>query len=372
MADRVERVRAWLEQFAFVARHLQALDRANGLRFTRWAAAIALFGYLALFPLAVLAFVAFGAVLANFPEVRTEVEEFLKDAIPLLFDPPEADQAVDIEQVARVTKNAGIISIIGLLIAGLGWVDSTMEGVRRMQGAMRRPRSWLLLRFQDTGALLLMGTVLLVALVGAVLFETFGTSALNELGLEGGASLMVRLSAIVILGLLVWIVVVALYSLAWWGRPHRRLRSAMLGALYTTVLMILLGLRRSGGGRRSVGVLVHGLSDLALLRKLGGGVRKSAHHAGRGCLSRTTSGRQRRTSVGRRPREPRRSPGPGASRLVGVDEVARPPTGSCAATTTRRPGRARLRWPRALLRQLKSHCHRTRRHRLQPPEVPRW
>jgi membrane protein len=240
MADRVERVRAWLEQFAFVARHLQALDRANGLRFTRWAAAIALFGYLALFPLAVLAFVAFGAVLANFPEVRTEVEEFLKDAIPLLFDPPEADQAVDIEQVARVTKNAGIISIIGLLIAGLGWVDSTMEGVRRMQGAMRRPRSWLLLRFQDTGALLLMGTVLLVALVGAVLFETFGTSALNELGLEGGASLMVRLSAIVILGLLVWIVVVALYSLAWWGRPHRRLRSAMLGALYTTVLMILL------------------------------------------------------------------------------------------------------------------------------------
>ena len=240
MADWVARVRTWLEQYAFVARHLHALDRANGLRFTRWAAAIALFGYLALFPLAVLAFVAFGAVLANFPEVRTEVENFLKDAIPLLFDPPEADQAVDIEQVARVTKNAGIVSVIGLLIAGLGWVDSTMEGVRRMQGAMRRPRSWLLLRLQDTGLLLLMGTVLLVALVGAVLFETLGTTLLNELGLEGGAGLLLRLSAVVILGLLVWIVVMALYSVAWWNRPYRRLRSAMLGALYTTVVMMVL------------------------------------------------------------------------------------------------------------------------------------
>ncbi len=55
-----------------------------------------------------------------------------------------------------------------------------------MQGAMRRPRSWLLLRLQDTGALLLMGTILLVALVGAVILETFGTSALSCLGLDSG------------------------------------------------------------------------------------------------------------------------------------------------------------------------------------------
>ena len=240
MADRIARLRARAEQFGFVARHLQALDRANGLRFTRWAAGIALFGYLALFPLAVLAFIAFGVVLSNFPEIRADVDEFLKDALPLLFDPKGKDQPVDIQQVATTTKNAGVISVIGLIITGLGWVDSTMEGVRRMQGAMRRPRNWVLLRFQDTGVLLLMGTVLLVALVGAVILETFGTSALNWMGLDGGASWVVELSATVILGLLVWIVVLALYGLAWWDRPHRRWRIAMLAALYTTVAMVLL------------------------------------------------------------------------------------------------------------------------------------
>jgi membrane protein len=240
MAERIARMRAWAEQFGFVSRHLRALDRANGLRFTRWAAGIALFGYLSLFPLVVLAFIAFGVVLSNLPDLQTEVEDFLRSALPLLFDPQTQDQPVDIEKIATVTTNAGIISVIGLLIAGLGWVDSTMEGVRRMQGAMRRPRSWLLLRLQDTGALLLMGTILLVALVGAVILETFGTSALTWLGVNEESTWLVQLSAILILGLLVWIVVVALYGIAWWNRPHRRWRTVMLGALYTTALLVLL------------------------------------------------------------------------------------------------------------------------------------
>ncbi len=240
MAERLVRLRTWAEQFGFVSRHLRALDRANGLRFTRWAAGIALFGYLALFPLVVLAFIAFGVVLSNLPDVRAEVEDFLKDALPLLFDPQGSDQPVDIEKVATVTTNAGVISVIGLLVAGLGWVDSTMEGVRRMQGAMRRPRNWVLLRLQDTGALLVMGTILLVALVGAVILETFGTSALDWLGLNEEATWLVQLSAVAILGLLVWIVVVALYGAAWWNRPHRRWRSVMVGALYTTVALVVL------------------------------------------------------------------------------------------------------------------------------------
>lgn len=240
MAERIARLRTWASQVGFIDRHLRALDRANGLRFTRWAAGMALFGYLALFPLTVLAFIAFGLALANFPELRAEVEEFLKDAMPLLFDPQSQDQPVDIEGVAEVTTNAGIISVVGLLIAGLGWIDSTMEGVRRMQGAMRRPRSWLWLRVQDSIALLLMGTILLTAVVGAVLLQAFGTSALSWLGMDGGASWVVQLSAVFILALLVWIVVLAFYALAWRKRPQRRWRTTMLGAFYTTLATVVL------------------------------------------------------------------------------------------------------------------------------------
>ncbi len=240
MASWIARGRARLARVPFLDRHLRAIDRANGLRFTRWAAGIALFGYLALFPLLVLAFIALGVVLSNAPEVRDQVETFLKDALPLLFDPENDQSPVDIEQVASATVNAGVISVVGLLITGLGWVDSTMEGVRRMQGAMRRPRNWLLLRLQDTLALLVMGSILLVALIGALIVEAFGTSALEWVGVDESSSWVVTLSAVLVLGLLVWLVVASLYGMAWWSRPGRRWRPVLLGSLYTTLAFVVL------------------------------------------------------------------------------------------------------------------------------------
>ncbi|MCZ3390117.1 MAG: YihY/virulence factor BrkB family protein [Actinomycetia bacterium] len=216
------------------------MDRANGLRFTRWAAGIALFGYLALFPLLVLAFIAFGMALSNHPEVRVEVESFLKEALPLLFDPQNSQPPVDIEQVTNATLNAGIIAVVGLLITGLGWVDSTIEGVRRMQGVMRQPRNWLLLRLQDTAVLLVMGTILLVALIGALIVEAFGTSALERVGVDERSSWVVTLTAALMLGLLVWLVVASLYGLAWWKRTERRWRPVLLGSLYATLALVVL------------------------------------------------------------------------------------------------------------------------------------
>lgn len=240
MADLAARWRAKAEKVGWIHRHLRAMDRANGLRFTRWAAGIALFGYLALFPLLVLVFIAFGITLANFPDLRAEVETFLQDSLPLLFDPGGGEPPVDIEEVARTTLSAGIVSVVGLLITGLGWVDSTVEGVRRMQGAMRRPRGWLVLRLQDTGSLLAAGSVLLIALVGAVLLEAFGESALEWAGIEDSSTWLVQASAALILGTLVWLVVVAFYGLAWWNRPHRKWRVVLIGALYATVVIVLM------------------------------------------------------------------------------------------------------------------------------------
>ncbi|MCZ3386516.1 MAG: YihY/virulence factor BrkB family protein [Actinomycetia bacterium] len=187
-----------------------------------------------------LAFITLGLVLSNAPEARDQAETFLRDALPLLFDPDGAESPIDIEKVAGTTLNAGVISVVGLVVAGLGWVDGTLEGVRRMQGAMRRPRSWFLVRIQDTFALLTMGTVLLTALVGAIIVEAFGASALEWAGVAESARWLVTLSAATTLGLLVWLVVAALYGLAWWGRPGRSWGAVLLGSLYTTVSMVLL------------------------------------------------------------------------------------------------------------------------------------
>ena len=232
----VERsIEAWLRRYPISARHLDALRRANALRFTRWAAGAALFGYLALFPLAVLATVAFSALLQNFPEAREAAERALTNALSvngLL----KTQQTVDIDQVANATRSAGVVGAVGLLIAGLGWVDATLEGVRRMLGSLRRPRPWLVLRFEDAAWLIALGSALLVALLAAVGVRSAGEWVLHQLGWQFNDGLMVRLSGDALALLLVWLVVAALFAFAW-SRPRRSWR-----AILRVSLLAVLGM----------------------------------------------------------------------------------------------------------------------------------
>lgn len=240
MQRRLDRLQARLLSVAWIDHHRRAWERASGLRFTRWAAGMALFGYLALFPLLVLAFIVFGLVLARLPEVRDEVETFLKESLPLLFDPQGDRSPVDIEKVARTTMSAGIVAVLGLLYAGLGWVDATLEGIRRMQGALRRPHNVVVLKIQDTASLLAMGTVLLVALVGAALAATLGSSAIDSLGWARESTWLVQATAAAISGLLLLLTVAALYTFAWWDRPSRRWGVVLRGSLLTSVTLLLM------------------------------------------------------------------------------------------------------------------------------------
>jgi membrane protein len=233
-----ETVHTWLERHPLFARHLAAFRRANALRFTRWAAGTALFGYLSLFPLAVLATVAFSTLLSSFPEARAAAEQALTDALSvngLL----SSEATVDIDEVASATASAGVVGVVGLLVAGLGWVDATLEGVRRMLGAMRRPRSGLLLRLEDAVWLLALGSVLLVALMAAVGVRSAGTWVLEQVGWELGTSWVVRTSGDVLALLLVWLVIGAIYAFAW-SRPRRSWRGVITGSLLAVLGMGVL------------------------------------------------------------------------------------------------------------------------------------
>jgi len=229
------RIRAW----RWVDHHFAALDRANGLRFTRWAASIALFGYLSLFPLAVLAFVVFGIVLANYPGIRADVETALADSIPLLFDGNSTNSPVDISRVAQATVSAGVVSIVGLLITGLGWVDATIEGTRRMLGALRRPRNYFLLRAEDAIGLLCMGTLLLMALVVAIGVQSAGEWLLGLVGIDVSSGWPVKLMADLVVSLLVWLVITAIYVVSW-RRPQRSWRAVLEGAFMATLAFAVL------------------------------------------------------------------------------------------------------------------------------------
>ena len=219
---------------------IRAYSRADGLRFMRWAAAIALFAYLSVFPLLVLGFMAFAAALQHFPGVQADVEAFLKESMPLLFDPQGGGGAVDIQDVARATSTAGVVSVIALVLTGLGWISASIEGVRRMQGAMHRSRNALISKAQDVVTLLAIGTVLLLALVCSVLLQVIGSSVLEWVGLSAEKARVVTALAPVLSAAILWLVLAILYGAAWWSRPHRQWRAPMLGALWASISLVVL------------------------------------------------------------------------------------------------------------------------------------
>jgi len=217
-----------------------AYQRANGLRFGRWAAGMALYGYLSMFPLLVLAFITFGILLRHYPDLQTKVESQLKDTFPLLFDPQGSQTPVDLQEVAKATVSAGIVSVIGLVYAGLGWVGATVEGVRRMLGALRRSGNGIMLRVKDAIALLTMGLVLVVSLVGGVLVQALGGRILQSVGLQRNSHWVLTATTATLAGVLIWLVLVSLYGLSWWHRPRRRWRTVLLGALLASVVLVAL------------------------------------------------------------------------------------------------------------------------------------
>ena len=231
---------AWVRERPVVGGLITAYLRADGLRFTRWAAAIALFGYLSLFPLLVLAFIAFGLVLENHPEVRVDVETYLQDTVPLLFDSSDGEPAVDIQEVATATRAAGVISILALLLAGLGWVNSSIEGVRRMLGAMRRGGNLVIAKGQDLAFLVGVGSLLVVALAGALAAQSFSDALLEWAGFSTEQAWLVNVFAWTVSALLIWVVHIALYSTAWWQRPHRQWRSVLVAALAASAVSVAL------------------------------------------------------------------------------------------------------------------------------------
>lgn len=227
-------------QRPLVARHLRAYARADGLRFMRWAAAIALFGYLSLFPLLVLAFIALGVSLENYPQLRSDVDSFLSETMPLLFDPQDGQQPVDIQQVAEATAAAGVVAVVALLFTGLGWIDASIEGVRRMQGAMHRGGNLVVAKVRDLAFLFGLGVVLLIALIGSIGVQVLSDDALSRMGMDGDRAWLVEIGGLLVAGLLLWVALVSLYASAWWRRPQRSWTAIMIGALQASLVLVVL------------------------------------------------------------------------------------------------------------------------------------
>ena len=111
------RLRRRSPQLDHVAQAWQRYSKDEG---GQLAASVTYFGFLSFFPLLALAFSVLGYVVAYDPSLRASVEQSLQQALPGLIG--DGSGQIDVDRIAAAKAGAGIIGLLGLLYAGLGWV----------------------------------------------------------------------------------------------------------------------------------------------------------------------------------------------------------------------------------------------------------
>lgn len=236
--DRVRELRARRPWFDHLVR---AYDRNSEVLGGQLAAAVTYFGFLSFFPLLALAFAAVGYVSSVYPDAQSGVTAAVESAFPSLVG--QGKGQIDIRDVIDAKAGAGVIGLLGLLYAGLGWLDALRDGLRRVFGTDDLDISLVRKKLVDVLVLALLGASLLLSLVTSSLATAATTFVLETVGLEKTFVATAVLKVLsVALAVLVDVVIFAilLSRLSGAELPWRQVRSgAVLGAVGFEVLKLL-------------------------------------------------------------------------------------------------------------------------------------
>jgi membrane protein len=140
----------------------------------RLAAAIAYYGFFAVFALGVVGYSALGFLLDHNVDLEGAVDEFLRENVPV----------VELQQISAGRGAAGIFGLIGLVFAGVAWVEALRSSQRRIWELEQAPGNPIQRRAIDipvlAGLAVLLGASIAVAtgveelLLGVPVLEHLG------------------------------------------------------------------------------------------------------------------------------------------------------------------------------------------------------
>ena len=237
----MERVRAQRSRRPWVDHAVRAYDRNSEVRAGQLAGAVTYFGFLSFFPLLALGFSLVGLFSSVYPSIQDDVTHAVESAFPSLVG--SGDGQIDIQQVIDAKAGAGIIGLLGLAYAGLGWLDAVREALRRVFGTEDEAIGLVKKKLVDVLVLVMLGTSLLLSLVVSSLATAVTTFVLDLVGLADSLVAVVALRVLsvgVALAVDVVIFAILLSRLSGAHLPWRRVRSgAVLAGVGFEVLKLV-------------------------------------------------------------------------------------------------------------------------------------
>jgi membrane protein len=259
----IERLRQRWEWFDRACRAGALYTELNG---GRLAAACAYFGFLAIFPLAFLAFAVLGFVFQGNPTVTKTVADALAQNFPVL----------GVQDISAARNTAGVIGLVGFYFAGLGWVDALRTSLRTLWRREEAPGNIVVRKAVDAAVLLGLGLVAGVSVAVSAVAGLGTRWALDLVGLRDSVAGTVTVSVLgVALALAVNVVLFLVLFTAVpriWQPFGRLIGPAVLCALgleaLKTVGMLYIGQTQTNPAYKAVGVAVGLLVFLYWLHQL--------------------------------------------------------------------------------------------------------
>ncbi len=183
MFDRIKaRIRSWRATRPWLDHAIRAYDRNTEVLGTQLAGAITYFGFLSFFPLLALGFSVVGYISYVYPSAQADVTRALQDAFPSLIG--EGDGQLNVQDIIDSRANAGIIALLGLAYAGMGWLDALRDGLRRVFATSDVKVSFVKKKLVDVVVLVLLGLAVLTSLVVTSMATAATTFVLDQVGLD--------------------------------------------------------------------------------------------------------------------------------------------------------------------------------------------
>lgn len=225
----IERSRAKSPGFDHV---WQARGRYQSMYGPRLAAAIAYYGFFAAFAVGLLGYSILGYVLGNNQAAVNTVDEYLKQNLPFLN--PGAIQ--------HARNTVAIIGLLGLLFAGIGWIDSMRSSQRAMWGLRQSPGNFVVRWLVDLGILVGLGLLLGLGLYASSGVQELAGLLLRAVGAPTRAVGLTRYLISDVLSLALNLLMSAGLLIAvprLWASPNRMVGPTILVGVGLTMLTTL-------------------------------------------------------------------------------------------------------------------------------------
>jgi membrane protein len=207
---------------------LRTQEHYSGVAAGQQAGAVTYFGFLSFFPILALAVFAVGWIARVYPGAQKNLADAINQVIPGMVGGGEGQ--ISLDDVQRFSGLAGVLGLLGVLYAGLGWLDATRTSLQIVFGVPARERpSFIAGKLRDLLGLVVIGLVLFFSVIAAGVVTGFSSDVLDWLGLGSGFAWLLD----AITKLVGWAVDALLFYVLFRlvGRPQVPVRSLWVAAV---------------------------------------------------------------------------------------------------------------------------------------------